>query len=173
MQKFFKNISGMSMIEVMISLTIISVGLSAMLGLANYTIMASKASSGFLTASMLAQEGLELVRNVRDDNYNKGLAYNAGIYNSSDSTFTIDYSRGINFTPNVITGAVLYMHNGFYDYNSNGAVTPFHRLITISNTSGSICDDPDKCLVVRSEVAWQSGDRGHTYVAETMLTEWR
>jgi len=120
-----------------------------------------------LIASGLAQEGLELVRNIRDLNWlSSGNAYQDLL-----GTYTIDY-RGRESIKAVGSindaGAKLYVNNfsGLYTHGAaDGAATIFYRLITADNESGY--------LDVRCKIRWKEGGRNHDYTAETYLYNWR
>ena len=168
-----KNIqSGFSIAEVVIAIGIITIGLLGVVSLVIQTIQVKSMNKNYFLASMLAQEGLELTRNVRDSNWLtpwndwKDDIADGG----NDGTFAIDY-RGrasIDDTPdNVVTdnGARLYIKDGYYTHDSTGGTDAhFSRLITIT--------DNGNYLSASSTVFWQ--DRGpHTYTAETYFYDWR
>jgi type II secretory pathway pseudopilin PulG len=60
---------GQTLIEVIISLFIITIGIIGCLALANYSIHAGTQSREKVQASLLAQEGIEVVKNIRDTNW--------------------------------------------------------------------------------------------------------
>jgi len=116
---------GFGMLEIIIALTIFSMGvLSAMASLA-IAFRSASTSHLNLIAANLAQEGLEIVRNIRDtnwiqrDNWDEGLApgtykvvWNSNSLNSNNPTEILRYDgtdRGFNYTqgtPTVYTRTV-------------------------------------------------------------------
>ena len=124
-----------------------------------------------LIASGLAQEGLELVRNTRDLNWQTtDNTWNQDIV--ADGTYIIDY-RGrssINPAVNAVTdaGARLYVNSdGFYTHDAAGATaTNFYRLITVDNSHAEYLD-------VKSSIRWTEGTQNHDYTAETYLYDWK
>jgi Tfp pilus assembly protein PilV len=60
---------GQGLIEVIVSLGLIVVGLVAILTMATFSIKAGTQSSDRIQAALLAQEGIERVKNIRDTNW--------------------------------------------------------------------------------------------------------
>ncbi|MBP6933881.1 prepilin-type N-terminal cleavage/methylation domain-containing protein, partial [Candidatus Woesebacteria bacterium] len=63
-----KNSKGFSLVEVMVSIGIILVAFTGVLTLINRSVAFHDLAYSRLTASYLAQEGIEIVRNIRDNN---------------------------------------------------------------------------------------------------------
>lgn len=63
------SIKGFTLIETMVAITILTVAVSGTFFVANSSINASSIARDQLTASYFAQEGIELVRQARDNNY--------------------------------------------------------------------------------------------------------
>ena len=74
---------GFSLLEVLMALFVLSVGVTAMLSLITTSITASNRSKKAMVASQLAQEGVELVRNIRDTNFILGNPSFQGISNGA------------------------------------------------------------------------------------------
>jgi hypothetical protein len=66
---------GFSLAEVVAALFVFMIGAVAMLSLVSASLRESKRSEGRLTAIYLAQEGIELVRNIRDQNWINGRSW--------------------------------------------------------------------------------------------------
>ncbi len=119
-------------------------------------------SSSRLTAIYLTQEGMEIVRNIRDTNWLEGALWNDGL---GIGIFEVDYDDS---SLSVYGGGnYLKIDNGFYNY-SNGDQTKFQRKITIENT-----DCPDgNCISVYVETSWQQLGKTHNVVAVEHLYDW-
>lgn len=128
-----------------------------------------------LIASGLAQEGLELVRNVRDLNWlTSGKVWDDNIV--GDGTYAIDY-RGRSSITNIAgaddAAARLYIKSaepyiGLYTHDASdggNAPTNFYRLITVV--------DNTNYLDVECTIRWKEGSQNHDYKAETYLYNWR
>ena len=168
--KIIKNNLGISILEVVVAILIITMGMVGVLSLVIQNVEAQYINKNILMASGLAQEGLELVRNIRDLNWlTPGNAWNQNIV--GDGTYIIDYGGldSINIAVNSIdeAGARLYIDsNGFYTYVSSGNTpTNFYRLITVV--------DQGNYLDVKCAIRWKDGVQNHDYTAETYLYDWR
>jgi prepilin-type N-terminal cleavage/methylation domain-containing protein len=169
MRKKYKNKKGFTILEITVVLGIISIGLLGLSSLVLQTIQVEYVNRNKLIASMLAQESLELVRNIRDTNWKTGTNWDDSIYNSSDFNYTIDYDDpSPDYSANSIddSQAKLFINNnGFYNHNG-GTPTIFSRLITINK-------DADGFLDVKCQVQWKDRARVNNYTAETLLYNWQ
>ncbi len=178
MKKILKNNSAFTLVELMVAIAIISTSMVAIFSLIIQNIQVQKVNKDTLTASMLAQEGVELVRSVRDENWLTPLAEVWDGIDEVDNTFSIDFNFAIDRVPNIPTdsGARLYLNgNNFYDHTVvGGTPTQFYRLITIApsglDTDG---DGNDDYMSVSSQVQWMRNGHPKNYVAETLLYDWR
>lgn len=167
--KIKKNKLGISIEEVVVSITVIVVGMIGVLSLVTQNIEVQYINKNVLMASGLAQEGLELVRNIRDLNWlTSGKSWKQDIL--GDGTYTIDYEglNSINMTVNSLdeSGARLYIDNyGFYTHAATATSTSFYRLVTV--------EDKTDYLDVKCTIRWKDGTQNHNYTAETYLYDWR
>lgn len=186
--------SGFTLIEAMIAVTILTLSIAGPLFTANRAIVAAFTARDQLTASYLAQEGIEYVRAMRDNEFL--LAYQAGGANisvaawanfltggSSSSitqcratTCSLDPARamgtGSGFSLQSCSGAActpLYLANGIYTQQSEiaGAVrTPFTRTIQAITASAN-----DERIV--STVSWSFHDIPYSVTVTDHLTPWQ
>jgi len=77
--------NGLTVPEVMIAIFVVLIGLSGISGVISKIIPFSGFSSLYFEASYLAQEGIELIRNIRDENLINFRAWNTGITSSTQS----------------------------------------------------------------------------------------
>lgn len=171
-----KNKKGFSLVEVIVVISIITVGLVGVAALVFQNLQIQNLNERYLVASMLAQEGIELVRNIRDDNWlNQSNDWLVDITEDDegfplDGTFIIDY-RGrasINHSADDMTNndTKLYLeNNGHYSHVYTGANTAYRRLITVSENVDY--------LMVTSEVRWKKGPDDYSYKIFTVLYNWR
>jgi prepilin-type N-terminal cleavage/methylation domain-containing protein len=164
---------GLTIIEMLIAIFIISVGIVGVFTVINKTISTMAVSPSELIAAYLAQEGIEVVRNIRDTNWleppsalgvevlwDDGLApgnYKADYNDNSLTAVTpgsdIPYLLNIN-------------NNGYYTYDS-GINSGFYRKITISQ--GPILVDSLKVFV---DIWWTEKDKINHVTAEEKLYNW-
>jgi len=158
---------GFSLLEVIIAIFVITTGIVGAMNLINYSISSVAVSKSQIIASGLSQEGLEVVRNIRDTNWaeqfiNPGLLWND---NLADGDYYVQYNS--NSLLRLGANPVLNINsNGFYLYNTIEPNTLFRRKITITNISANE-------IKVVSEVTW--AERGHSFSvsAEERLFNWK
>ena len=178
------NKRGFSLIEAITAVFIVSMALVSVLAVAQTTIRAQTINKYAIISSMLAQEGLELVRNVRDTNWRNSWNWKTGdgtntntdiVQSSGNNTYTIYANPSnnlivINSTPDSINdaGTELYQDaNGYYVHAATVNPTPFRRLIQVNDHSS------DGYLEVTCIVQAQgSGNDTYTYKASTLLYNW-
>lgn len=160
---FIKQKNGFSVLEVMVAVLIIAMGMVGVLSLVLQNIQVQHINKNNLIASQLAQEGLELVRNIRDDNWLDGNDYDLGIIGDGD--YAIDYSIGVSDVDGINNAALNINASGFYTHGA-GDATPFYRLITVDDSSA-------EHLKVECKVRWSERNRTHDYTATTLLYDWR
>ncbi|MFA6171139.1 MAG: hypothetical protein WCW77_05770 [Patescibacteria group bacterium] len=169
--KYLKIASGFSILEVVIAIFIITMGLVGILSLVELNLKANYINKNNLIASMLAQEGLELVRNKRDYNFKNGLAFDANI---AAGTYAIDPENMTAVTGGISDPAARLKYNtaGYFCHGNwsggltcNGANSPFSRLLTITKTGGY--------LNVRCQVRYSKGNSNYEYAVQNQLYDWK
>ncbi len=179
MQNFFiKNntIKGFTLIETLVALAIFSSAIVGMIvilagGIANTTFVKNKTS-----ATYLSQEGVELVRNLRDSYSLTGSGGWAGFAanmttNCSTACQMVSDATGVTVvTPCQNSGFGAYLcqslnyniSTGFYNYlnNQGSTASPFTRVVIVSPVGGGTDE-----FKVRSIVTWD--DHGNTLTTES------
>ena len=169
----FKKQKAFTLLEVIVALGIITMGILGVFSLVVQTTQVQVTNKNHLIASMLAQEGIELVRQIRDENYIAiGNVWNEDV-SDWDDTFIIDYGgrATIDDTADNIAhpSTQLYYDStiGLYTHVSAGnTITPFSRIITILN-------DTATSMVVNCQINWTDQNRAKSYITETELHDWR
>lgn len=167
---------GFTLIELLAVIFVIIVGVVGIIALIQQTISFMALSSSKLIASYLAQEGMEIVRNIRDGNWleeaeegwKEGLFqgdYEAD-YNAQSLTvcsLPCDYDNNLRFLG--------ISDSGFYNYDL-GNLTKFKRKISIAPPSGGVgaINDPFKVSV---SVVWMQFGKQYEVTAEEHLYNWR
>lgn len=160
-----KKEKGFSLMEVIVAVAIITTALIAVISLVNFSVSGIRGGGSTIIAVSLAQEGLEIVRNIRDNNW---LIYKRAPDNwrddLGDNDWRVQYDQlGLLFFSNI---PLKIDSNGFYQYN-NGDDTLFYRTITIEHIPGD-----DTQIKVISEVTWQEKKRSRSLRAEERLYNW-
>jgi prepilin-type N-terminal cleavage/methylation domain-containing protein len=175
MNKYFNN-NGFSIIEIIAALAVIAIGFIGVMSLAVQNSRVEYTNKNTLIAAHLAQEGLELARNKRDDNFlNPGTEWFDGFAIADDyatSTIYFDETGSIAIDLDSLQDinndeAKLYLNGeGFYVHGA-GTDTIFRRIIVTKNDYAA-SSTAVSCLV-------EYGDRGqkNQYQADTVLWNWR
>jgi len=172
---------GFFLIEGVIAAFIVTVGLVAVINLIVSGISHTTDSRDHIIASQLAQEGVELVRNIRDNNWaNNNNSFDPSKFPIVDRyNCRIDKDNGITCNDG-INHKKLYYNNGFYVHTA-GTPTPtkFQRKIELKYDTGNA--NTANSLTVTSIVIWGSNfhvladcNVSHKCVyAQSVLTKWR
>jgi len=171
------NSKGFTLLEVIAAIFLLTIGVIGILSLVSQTIVSSQITSSRLVASYLAQEGIEIVKNLRDTNFlkiHKGETINW--YDNiiccpaSPCTCEGDYND-LALTPTA--NRYLNIDAGFYQYSGFGTQTPFKRKITINIQDLSNPPDgiPDK-MKVQVEISWTERLRTYQVTAQENIYKW-
>ncbi|MEK7503365.1 MAG: prepilin-type N-terminal cleavage/methylation domain-containing protein [Patescibacteria group bacterium] len=152
---------GFTIIEIVMALFLLTVGTVGAFSLIQKTITFSSITSSQLVATYLAQEAIEIIRNIRDTNYLEGSLWTDGI------GFVTDYRLGYQSTsfPDATCGNYLKNTGSFYVCSSD-ATSKFQRQIIIAQP------EADK-ITISVTVSWQERGNSHQVFAQTLLDNWR
>ena len=168
-----KNNRAFTLMEVVIAVSIISLGLVGILSIVQRSLSLQPIIKNKIIAINLAQEGIEIVRNIRDSNWLSGNNWRLGLGEdlevglgklvgciNYDSTAILapcsDYSLGVDDEGD------FYTHNGEQE-------TPLKRTMTISYEYDA---DDAVYMSVKSEVIWEEKGRSHSETVEEFLYDW-
>ncbi|MGB2762764.1 MAG: prepilin-type N-terminal cleavage/methylation domain-containing protein [Minisyncoccales bacterium] len=171
--------NGFSLLEVLVAITVITVGLVGVTGLILYNISISRVSPDRIIAVNLAQEGIEVVKNIRDSNWLAGNDFDEGIKGIGNEQACITEGTG-GIIQYIIpppldvwdcgSDCQVYFKNNEYVHDVTGNLTKFSRLIKLDK----VIIAPDHYIKVTSEVGWtdRSGNP-HTVTLEDHLYDWK
>lgn len=160
MKNFRQNMAGFTLLETIVAVGLIVVGLVSALALITNSLFYVSNIQDRLIAANLAAEGIEVVRNIRDNNWLQNLAWNNGL---ADGDYQVAYDSMLLSS---FSGSPLLLDsNGAYNYTL-GAATSYVRKISIANLSNYE-------IRIIATVTWQR--RGITYSssAEDHLFNWK
>lgn len=170
--------------EVVITLFVVTVGIIGVVMLISNSIVHSADSRNQIIATELAQEGLELMRNIRDNNLKNSEAFDKDISavangcvdlntqtaNSSDSVAPLAPLSLVCPNPGADNHQLYYRDApGYYNYvhDATYPFTRFYRGITsTTRNNGTPADTSDDYIEVSSMVVWGNG----TFPAESACT---
>jgi Tfp pilus assembly protein PilV len=157
-----KNIAGFMVIEAAFSIFIVGIALVAFLAVLGAMYKTEFGKRDYVVAANLAQEGIELVRNIRDNKWKAGSVDGFSGFPGGD--YCVDYSGAGSNCANK-----LYRNDntGLYTYDStNAKITKFSRKIVISGSG--------ETRVIKSSITWKpSGAVNNTTIEmEDTLYAW-
>ncbi len=162
------NFKGFTLLEVIAAIFILTVGAGAAFALIQQTLISTSLVEDKFTASYLIQEGMEIVKNLRDKAWLENKSWDeylpVGDWQADydDQALTSCSSPCDYNSSNLL---FLKINGGFYNYDS-GTPTKFKRKITISEKT------EDK-MKISIQVSWL--ERGKTYNLKALeyLTNWQ
>jgi len=167
-KKYSFNRSAFSLIEIMAVILIVSLGLVGTVNLATQNIQAQTVNEDSLIAYQLAQEALELARQIRDTNWILGNDWRDDM---APGKYCVDYRNLSAVSITAINDCPLYLDaNNFYYSPTIGAgaeTTPHHfsRMLEVGTGTSS--------AQVMATVSWTSRNGGvQSYNVETVLYDW-
>ena len=171
-----KNIPGFSLIEMLAVIFIVAVGLVGVSQLVVQSLQAQHISERTVVAYQLAQEGIELVRYIRDTNWlTPGNAWDDGL---APGQYCIDYSNPV--LRSTTEDCYLYLDNDNWYYSPviintapNGDQYKRSVHINLSMHTNAYNTYASSSISVVSVVSWYEGDRLMHYKAVTDLFDWK
>jgi hypothetical protein len=168
---------GFTVIEAFVGITILLIGLVGPLMLVNSNLQAGRFSRDQITAYYLAQEAIEMVREVRDENFLEGgvvwlSGIPAGCYKEASTVHgcRVDGRPSvgtIQACTNCETSAALRVDTNTGRYgHSGGSPSRFYRYVQIDNIDGG------SGAVVRVRVGFDTGRYVQEYTTTDYLRDW-
>jgi prepilin-type N-terminal cleavage/methylation domain-containing protein len=177
------NKRGFTLIEVITAVAVISIGIVGILKLIPNIVSGVTINASRMTAAYLAQEGLEIVRNVRDTNWveiykNGSGSWKEGLNGCPTSQgCEVDYycttvldpttssPSGHNCFGQYGSGNYLKLDStNFYSYAAGGSNTKFKRKITI--------EEKGTYFIVTVYVYWNEKGTSYQFSAQDRLYQW-
>ncbi|MBI3305115.1 prepilin-type N-terminal cleavage/methylation domain-containing protein [Candidatus Parcubacteria bacterium] len=151
---------GFTLIELLVAMAVITVGVTGALSLLIHSIASAQAVRNEVIGTNLAQEALEIVHSIRDQNVVDGRAWSEGL--TVGQVFRVEAFQGGLLSRD--DGATLNIDaDGFYTYGA-GTPTAFKRTVAFDAYS-----DPARDRKVTITVTWP----GRTFTAAGVITDWR
>ncbi len=147
-----------TLIEILIAITVITIGVVGSYAAITRVASITFSNSYRFIASRLAQEGIEIVTNIRDANWVERTDWDNGL---NDGNHLVQYNE-----ENLLTYSDTPLKidsNGFYNYDS-GSSTRFTRKVTITHIS---LDE----IKVKIQITWS--EKGSPLEVEEHLYNWK
>ncbi len=151
---------GFTLIEIIIAISVMTIGIVGSYAVVPMMVRNQAVNLDEFTASQLAHEGMEIVRNFRDTNWLADLNWETGLLACS-SGCEIDYNDTA-FQSYQARPLKVDTTNGFYNYES-GNDSKFKRKIILQTGTST--------LNVKVQVLWNG--KGSPFEAEENFYDWR
>jgi len=164
MEKIFKpgKNKAFTLLEIIVVLDVVISIITSALTLITMTVSTTSAAKSRIIAIGLSQEGLEIVRNIRDNNWLSGRRGQTNWrFGLTPGDYLVQYNSGDLMS---FASRSLMFNNGYYQYDG-GTNTPFYRKITIEYMD-------DNQIKVVSEITWNERGRSQIISAELRLYNW-
>ncbi|OGN00991.1 MAG: hypothetical protein A3I26_02510 [Candidatus Yanofskybacteria bacterium RIFCSPLOWO2_02_FULL_43_10] len=152
---------GFTLIEALVALVVLTTALGPALVLSSNISSTASVARNNLIAANLSQEGVEVVRALRDANWHNSLPFDAGL---ADGVYRIEW--GSNTLIALGSNPPLKVSAGLYNYSS-GTDTVFKRTVTITKINAAE-------LRIISDITWtERGNRTKNIKVESHLFDWK
>lgn len=172
--KINKESPGFTLLEMLFAVIIFSFALVSLMTIAGKGVIATASARDQLVAEFLAEESLEVARNIRDSNYVNGVEpWTSGLSQCIDgSPCDVDYVDGAK--PQLVvcsddcSGRLLYNNQGQYRPNATGGgtATAFYRQLKITTIT------PDRELLLEATVHWKQKTINRVMTVKTHIANW-
>jgi len=154
-----KNQKGFTLAELLITIFVFTVGILGIYLVVQNSYATINYARNRLIAIYLAQEGIEIVRNIRDTNWLEETSWDDGL--PQGTNFGVQYNRNF-LLANYGNIPLKIDNNGFYNYDV-GQTTEFKRKINITKLD-------DHTLNITVEVEWS--DKFSPIIIQERLYDW-
>lgn len=155
---------GFTLVEIIVAIGLISLVSVSVMSAVSLSLTSAAKIKNDLIAAGLAQEGLEIVRNIRDRDWHLGSSFGASLANGN---YLVDWG-----SQSLLSFSDAFLKkdsNGFYGYQP-GQDTIFKRKIIIENSAQNPATVEK---VAKVEVSWPEKSGLKTIQAEVRLFNWR
>ena len=164
---------GFTLLETLASLFIIIVVITGVASLVFRVFNATAFAASRLTAAYLAQEGVEVVRNLRDRAYLEQRAGNSLDWDNfiQAGSFALDYRSQQIPDANCLGNRLRAAANDFYVCTSDASAS-FQRIITINKVNLDADAGTIEKIEVASTVNWNDTSGARTLTVRADLYDW-
>jgi len=161
--------TGFTLVETLVSLFILSIAITGAFAVISFNLSNAISVRNSFVASGLAQEGMELTRNLRDTDWFAGREFGSFGDTSgpmSDGKYCVQWNSNVLINP-CVNMLLKKDDQGFYNHTV-GVDTIFSRAVQIQKVAGS----PVKEIVIKIKVSWTERSTTKEINAEEHLYNW-
>ena len=168
----YKAPKGFTLLEMLFAVIIFSFALVSLMTIAGRGVIATTTARDQLIAQFLAEDSLEVARNIRDSNYVNGSDWLDGLSQCIDVNCDVEYFVGqkpqLTPCPSGSCDALLYNNQGQYrpDASFGGSATQFYRSLRLTWIT------PDQELLMESTVYWRYKTLHRSLIVRTRIANW-
>lgn len=165
-KSLFAGRQGFSLLETAIAISILVFSILGPMTLSSQSIRSASVARNTIIASNLAQEGIELVKNIRLNNRIEERDWMRGLNNCKSVNGCYIDAKDLDVRQCASNCSFLRFDNSLklYNYNS-GSDSVFRRIITISDINA-------REIRVRSLVKWTDKFGNHDFFLSTSMFDW-
>ncbi|PIR44358.1 hypothetical protein COV23_00185 [Candidatus Wolfebacteria bacterium CG10_big_fil_rev_8_21_14_0_10_31_9] len=159
---------GQLIVEAVVAISFIVIAVVSFFGLLAQSVGYNRFVSENYTATYLAAEGIEVIKNIIDSNILNARPWNLNI---GSGDYEIEYNTTSVATPNYSDRVLRINSDGIYTQDLSGQETPFKRKISIRYNSSRIPLGDE--IIVNSIVTWTSRGQNQQVNLEDHFFNWR
>lgn len=159
-----------TLIETFVAISVLLVSLAGPLSIAATALKSAYVARDEITAFYLAQEGLEYVRAVRDENYLGQTPWLNIVDACINKYCNVDFPNFTRNNPYNTPGSVPNLYfggNNLFNTQSGGTVSGFKRYVTILNVAGTADE-----VIVKVTVSWTTAGIPRAFTLSEHLFNW-
>ncbi|MCW9054435.1 MAG: prepilin-type N-terminal cleavage/methylation domain-containing protein [Candidatus Pacebacteria bacterium] len=160
---------GFTLIETLVAISILLLSISAPLTIASRGLATAQFARDQVIAFYLAQDAVEYIRNLRDENSLSGLSWLNGLASTDGAAFTIDTIDGdMELCP--VDGCPPLEYNaetGFYGYGDSGAQESYF----VRSVSVEVIDTQEAVITIT--LSWSAGVFSRTFSITENIFDWQ
>jgi type II secretory pathway pseudopilin PulG len=153
-----------TLVETLVAIAILMISVSGPLAVANKALTAALYAKDQSTASFLAQEEMEIIKNVKGNNIIQGGGQSnqwlGSVLSSCNGKcdITVSSSGSFNKINNRSSSYPLYVDSQYnYNHDGNGTKTIFSRYFSLTEVGGNNCNPSSSECQVTVIVSWNEG----------------
>ncbi|MFM2357889.1 MAG: hypothetical protein RJA61_626 [Candidatus Parcubacteria bacterium] len=170
---FAKKNTGFTLLETLVAISILSLSIAGAFSVAQSGLSSAILARDQIVAFQLAQEAVELVRNIRDNNTHQNQDWLTGL------TSCIDVNCAVNIKTRLVapcTDACKVQKDaqGFYIQNSSGSnPTGFKRTVRLEKVPSTVSIPDAQEVKITVKMEWQKGSLVRDFTVVEHMFNWQ